>query len=162
MSTYTTTFTKTDAQKLAAKVGADLKQLQLFYGKPADAHIASYIEELVLFLTAGYLRSMDYAFARNGVYVVGVSYEVNTVSGTLVDNNPGRIPAGKDITGATFSTYRRPSSTYLALSSEQREAFDNIVPVKRHDAPDPLSDQVGAQDKTYSAGGQQLKRTTFN
>ncbi len=44
------TFTKTHAVYLASKVAADLKQMQLFYGKPSDESIEAYINEIVLLL----------------------------------------------------------------------------------------------------------------
>ena len=45
-SSYSTsdTFTRTHAVYLASKVAADLKQMQLFYGKPSDGNIEAYIE----------------------------------------------------------------------------------------------------------------------
>ncbi len=48
-SSYTvsesTTFTVSHARHMAAKVAADLKRIQRFYGAPSDAEIADYEAE---------------------------------------------------------------------------------------------------------------------
>ncbi len=157
-NTYTSTFTITHAQYLASKVAADLKQMQLFYGEPKDDHIQELVEELTLFLKNGYLQSIDYGFKSGGTWVIAVSYEVNPVTGLFIDNNPGRIAPGKNINGATFSSHRRPSRKYDLLSPAERETFDNLNPIKWTGAPDPQTGLLGAYDKTYSAGNQQLNR----
>ena len=161
MSTYTSTFTATHAHYLATKVAADLKQMQLFYGEPTDAHIADLLEELTLFLKAGYLQSIDYGYKRDGKFVVGVSYEVSNVTGQLIDQSPGRITQDANVTGASFSSYRRPNAVYHSLTPRELEAFNNSNPIKWVNAPDPQAGLFGVHDKTYSAGGKQLTRKTF-
>ena len=46
--TTTSTFTRTHAIYLASKVAADLRQMQLFYGRPSNENIEAYIEELAI------------------------------------------------------------------------------------------------------------------
>lgn len=156
-STYTATFTITNAQYLASKIAADLKQMQSFYGRPTDAEISNYQQEMVILLKDGYLSSMDYGFQKDGLWVIAVSYSVNTLTGGL-DQSPGRIPPGKDITGAKFYSYRRPSQKYWGLQDSVRAGVDASNPVKREGADDPSVGLIGSPDKSYVAGGQQIDR----
>ena len=157
-TTNTNTFTVTHAEYLSSKIAADLQQMQGFYGAPSDAQIKLYIEELIAHLKAGYLKSVDYGYFKNRTWVVAVSYEANQLTGALIDNNPGRIPSGKDISGAVYWTYLRRNLKYDALTAEQKGAFLNTITLKRSGAEDPMNGVSGIQDKTYSAGGQEIKR----
>ena len=49
----TATFTLTHAKHMAAKVAADLKRLQRFYGYPSDQDIANYETEVIELLNNG-------------------------------------------------------------------------------------------------------------
>src|SRR5580692_1283973 len=103
MVTNTKTYTYTDARYLGSKVAADLKQLQLLYGRPSDNEIDLYVDEFVQLVKNGYLESVDYGYKRNNKWVIAVSYEVATFNS--IDDNPGKIHVGTDIGGASWSTY---------------------------------------------------------
>lgn len=157
-STYTSAFTVTHAEYLSSKIAADLRQIQSLYGSPSDIHINNYVQELIVLFKGGYLSSVDYGFQKNSAWVLAVSYQVSSVTGMLIDNSPGRVPPGKDITGATFYSYLRPSTKYNELSQTERQKVDDSITIKRSGAGDPQSGLMGIQDKTYSAGGQQVNR----
>ncbi len=53
----TSTFTITHARHMAAKLAADLKRMQRFYGAPSDDRIAAYETEVVELLKAGCWRA---------------------------------------------------------------------------------------------------------
>jgi hypothetical protein len=152
-TTINTTFTKTHAEHIASKIAADLHQLQRLYGYPSEKQINDYVVELVNFLADGYLKSVDYGFRKNGSWILAVSYEINETTGTLRDDNSGRIPVGKDITGATFGSYLRNSSRYEDLSSTEKDKVLTTIPIKRQGGDDPLSGLIGNHDKTYASGG---------
>ena len=73
MSSYTLTgsetFTITHAKHMAAKVAADLKRLQRFYGKPSNSDIEAYEKEVIQLLKFGYLKKVTYGFKRNGTWI---------------------------------------------------------------------------------------------
>lgn len=159
MSTInTSTFTVTHAEYLSSKIAADLKQIQAFYGDPDDARIDKYIQELIILLKGGYLLSVDYGFKKNDKWVLAVSYEVNQVTGTLIDNNPGKVPAGVDIQGARFGSYLRQSKKFEDLSEAEQNKINATLPFQRGGCDDPLSGLYGSHDKTYSAGNHEVKR----
>jgi hypothetical protein len=161
-SIITGTFTVTNAEYLASKIAADLKQMQMFYANPSDSDIECYVKELVIFLKGGYVSSVDYGFIKNEKWVLAVSYSVNPVTGQLIDNNPGRIPAGKDISGTHFTSHLRYASKFFVLSAEEQQKIKASAPVKRSPASDPQTGLYGVQDRTYSSGGQQVNRQIFS
>jgi hypothetical protein len=159
MSTITKTYTVTDAKYLGSKIAADLRQLQIFYGSPSDTDINAYVEEFVLLLKEGYLQECSYGFKKNGTYVVGVQYKVSEFG--TIDDNPGRMPVGVDITGASWASYLIKNSKYADLSNAEKQKVDSSLPVKRVSGSDPCLGANASQDKTYSSGSINLNRTTF-
>ncbi len=160
MSTTTKTFTVTDARYLGSKIAADLHQMQRFYGRPTDLEINQYIDEFVILLKDSYLESVDYGFQNNGSWVIAVSYEVGSFNS--MDQNPGRIVPGKDITGATWWTYLRKSSKFYNLSLEDRTKIEASLPFQRVGATDPQNSSIATYDKTYGSGEVEIKRKTYN
>lgn len=154
---YTTTgnktFTKTDAEKIASKIATDLFQFLRFYQFPSEKNIDDYVAELIILLAEGHLESVDYGFQKEGKWVLALHYEIYESTGSLKDDNAGRIPPGIDISGASWYSYLRKSKKFTALSTEQREKIEATIPIKRSGAPDPLSGLTGNYDKTYSATG---------
>ena len=53
--TQTTTFTRTHARHIAAKVATDLKRMHRLYGAPSDRWIADFEAEVIELLKEGYL-----------------------------------------------------------------------------------------------------------
>ena len=163
-STYTTTstFTRTHARYLASKVVADLRQMRLFYGRPSDADIDAYNDELTELLVGGYLESVDYGFRRNDSWVVALSYSVK--NGTLIsDDRAGRVPVGANIAGASWYSYLRYSDEWYELTDSGRAQIKKAIPIQRTNASEP---NVGAgnvwhEDKVYTSGGTSFKRRTL-
>ena len=152
-TTANTTFTKTHAEHIASKIAADLHQFSRFYGNPSDQAIKNYVQELVILLADGYLESVDYGFQKDGKWILALSYEVYESTGTLKDDNSGRIPPGKDISGATWYSYLRRSSKFWKLSNEDQEKIHTSITIKRSSASDPSTGVSSNHDKTYSSTG---------
>jgi hypothetical protein len=158
----TTTFTVTHAKHMAAKVAADLKRMQRFYGAPSDADIAEYEAEVIDLLKAGYLGTVTYGFRRNGDWIAPtVRYTAKDLAGMAAnDDDPGRVSPNADTSGASFYSYLTYSAAWDALTSEEREAFKRTLPLQRSGAPEPGINGYLVSDKTYSAGGRALDRAT--
>ena len=166
MSTYTrsetTTFTVTHAKHMAAKVATDLKRLQRFYGSPSDLDIAQYETEVIELLKGGYLGKVAYGFKRNGNWIEpALLYTARDLSGTSAnDDDPGRIRPGMDISNATFYSFLTYSSAWNNLSQAEKEVFENQLPFKRGGASEPGVTGYLNSDRTYSAGGRALDRSS--
>lgn len=159
---YTTTigitFTKTHAEHIASKIAADLYQMQRFYGSPSEQKIKDYVTELIAFLADGYLKSIDYGFKKNDEWILAISYEISQTTGGIRDDNSGRIPIGKDITGASWGSFLRYNDKYENLSSTEISEFQSKLPFKREGTTDPFNGQYSSYDKTYSTGGTDANR----
>jgi Bacterial HORMA domain family 1 len=161
---YTTssTFTRVHARYIASKVAADLRQMQLLYGKPFSSEIDDYMEELIVLLALGYLASVDYGFRRDGKFILSLSFTVASDGTLIADDRAGRIPAGVNISGATWYSYLRKNYKWSGLSDDERSRIEQSLPIKREGHPEP---QYGAgtftEDKVYSANGTGVKRRTF-
>lgn len=157
-----TSFTVTHARHMAAKVAADLKRMQRLYGKPSDADISNYEEELVQLLKAGYLDTVSYGYKRDGQWIEPtLRYTARDLSGgSGVDDDPGKIRPWADISGASFYSYLTYSASWHNLTSDQREVFKQSLPVRRGGASEPGINGYIEQDRAYSAGGKSLGRST--
>lgn len=158
--TDTTTFTVTHAKHMAAKVATDLKRLQRFYGRPSDIDIAGYEAEIIELLKKGYLGTVTHGFWRNGNWIEPtLKYTARDLaSASAIDEDPGRIRPGADISGATFYSYLTYSSAWERLSDAEKEAFKQRLPFQRVGAPEPGVTGYLSNDRTYSAGGRALYR----
>ncbi|MBG6118165.1 MULTISPECIES: hypothetical protein [unclassified Sphingobium] len=165
-SSYTisasTSFTITHARHMAAKVAADLKRMQRHYGKPSDADIATYEEEVVQLLKAGYLGTVSYGYKRDGNWIEPtlryMAKDLLGMSGT--DDDPGKIKPWADISGASFYSFLTYSPAWDALTSTQQDAFKKSLPFYRGGASEPGISGYLEQDRTYSAGGHALGRSS--
>jgi hypothetical protein len=155
-------FTVTHARHMAAKVAADLKRLQRFYGKPSDIDIANYETEVIALLKEGYLGTVTYGFRRNGNWIEPtVRYTARDLAGTAAnDDDPGRVRPGANISGAAFYSYLTYSPAWDILSWDEKEAFKNRLPFQRGSAPEPGVSSYFSTDRTYSAGGHALDRAS--
>ena len=158
--TETSTFTRTHARHMAAKVATDLKRMQRFYRKPSDANIADYETEVVELLKDGYLGTVTYGFKRDGFWVEPtLRYTARDLAGgSASDNDPGRVRPGADITGATFSSYLIHSPAWHSLDESQRKPVGDRLPFTRTGADEPGTNGYWVPDRTYSAGGRALDR----
>lgn len=159
--TETTTFTVTHARHMAAKVSADLKRMQRFYGKPFDSDIDSYESEIVEMLKAGYLGTVTYGFKRNGDWIEpALRYTARELAGDAANDDPGRVRPGADVSGASFYSFMTYSSAWDRLTSDERSKFKGGLPFQRGSADEPGVSGYLEQDRTYSAGGRALDRAS--
>lgn len=158
-----TTFTITHARHMAAKVAADLKRIQRHYGEPGDAAIADYEEEVVQLLKAGYLGTVTYGYMRDDKWIEpALRYTARDLAGaTDIDDDPGKIKPWADISGATFYSFLTYSSAWDGLTTAQKDAFNKTLPFYRGGAPEPDISGYLEQDRTYSAGGRALGRSSI-
>lgn len=166
-SSYTastsTSFTITHARHMAAKVAADLKRMQRFYGQPNDTRIADFEEELTLLLRHGYLGRATFGFRRNAAWIEPtLRYTTHDLQGaSSADDSPGRVRPGADTSGASFYSYVSYSSAWQELTSAAQAAFEKTLPISRTGAPEPSIDGYLNSDKIYSAGGRSLDRQSL-
>jgi hypothetical protein len=160
--TETKTFTLTHAKHLASKVAADLKRMQRFYGGPDDARIDRLEGEITELLRQGYLDTVTYGFRRDGDWIEPtLRYTAREMAGDGLDDDPGRVRPGANVTGASFYSYLTHNAAWDALTSTQRTAIEQQLPVQRTGAPEPsVSRGYFADDKTYSSGGRALGRAS--
>ncbi|EPX84735.1 hypothetical protein [Salipiger mucosus] len=153
------TFTVTHARHMAAKVATDLKRLQRFYGSPSDTSISNYESEAIALMKAGYLNYVWYGFKRNGLWIEPtLKYTAQDLCNGSVDDDPGKIRPGADISGASFASYLTYSPKWHALSTAEQDAFERGLPYIRTGAAEPAVNGYLANDKTYSSGGRALER----
>ena len=157
-----TSFTITHAKHMAAKVATDLKRLQRLYGGVTDQEIASYESEAIEFLKAGYLGTVGYGFFREGNWIEpSLHYSARDLQmATAADDDPGKVRPGADISGAIFWSYLTYSSAWDRLSDAEKEAFHGTLPFRRTGASKPGVTGYLVEDKTYSAGGRSLSRSS--
>lgn len=157
----TQTFTITHARHIAAKVATDLKRVQRFYGYPSDPSIAQYEAELIVMLKAGYLEEVTYGFKRGNDFIEPtLRYTAGDLAGGGSDDDPGRVRPGKDVTGASFYSFMSYSAKYYAATAAEIESALKDLPFQREGAPTPGVSGYLENDKTYSAGGRVLNRTS--
>jgi hypothetical protein len=166
MSSFTysesTTFTVTHARHMAAKVSADWKRMQRFYGRPSDNEIANYEAETIELLKARYLGTLTVGFLRDGKWIEPtLRYTARDLAGMSAnDDDPGRVRPGLNISGATFYNYLSYSPAWDALSANEKDAFKKRMPFYRTGKPEPTVSGYLVDDKMYSAGGWALSRAT--
>jgi hypothetical protein len=161
-STYTTTFTETNARYLASKVAADLLQLARLYGRPSEKWIDEFIEELAILLPGGFVASVDYGFQVNGDWLIVLRYVVRSDGTLTTDNRAGRIPAGVDVGGAGFASFLRFSEKWSRLSHQDRERIEKSLPFTRVTSDEPGTvNGIWVEDRVYSSAGVALMRKVF-
>ncbi|SHF40889.1 hypothetical protein SAMN05444279_1385 [Ruegeria intermedia] len=155
------TFTVTHARHMAAKVATDLKRVQRFYGSPSDSRIADYEAEAIALMKAGYLNYVWYGFKRNGLWIEPtLKYTAQDLYSGSIDDDPGKIRPGADVSGASFYSYLTYSPKWHALSAAEQDAFEQGLPYIRTGAAEPSVNGYLSTDKTYSSGGRALERAT--
>ncbi len=161
--TTTSTFTESHAIYLTSKVAADLRQMQFFYGKPSDIDIEKYIEELIILLINRCLKMVEYGFARGNDWVVVTRYVARFDGISITDERSGRIPAGADISGASWLSYLEYNDYYLwTLSEAQRQQISSKLPFQRTSGAEPGTSSGGwIMDRTYSKNGVSLSRGVY-
>jgi hypothetical protein len=160
--TTTTTFTRTHAKHLAAKVLADLYQCSLMYDRPDATRIPDYETELVEMLANSYVETYEFGFERHDRRVVSWRYSVGADGGLHGDANAGGIYARASVTGATYFNFMSYSSAWFALTATQKMAFESRLPFQRSTGTLPADgDGYWVVDHGYTAGGMRVARSTF-
>jgi len=158
--TVSNTITTTDARYIAGKVASDLKQLQLFYGKPSDSDIQDYVEELVAMLPGNYVQEVKYGFEKNGEWIVALQYRA-TYGGGLTDTGSGKVPV-VEIGDASFHSYLIHTNSWAALPPSRKESLLVNVGFRRTSGSDPRSNAAGwSYNKAYSVNGNGLQRGSY-
>ena len=159
--TGTQTFSRAHAKRISFKVATDLKRMQRFYGRPTDREIEAYELELIELMTAGYLRTVTYGFRRDDSWIEpALRYTAFELADPSFGDDPGRVRARADISGASFYSYLTYSKAWAALSGTEQDEFKKTLPVKRINAEEPGIDGYLQRDLSYSAGGRGLRRAT--
>ena len=157
-----TSFTLTHAKHLGSKVATDLKRMQRLYGSPTDQQISQFETEFILLTKDSYLESVIYGFKRAGEWVEPalIYSPTEAVGSQSTDDDPGKIRPGANTAGASFASYLTYTRAWSNLTEAQRAAIEADVPVKRTAAAkSPIAGAL-ERDKTYSAGGRSVERTT--
>ena len=165
-STFTesTTYTITHARHVGAKVATDLRRIQRLYnGRPNDSQIVDYEAEIIALMKAGYVDHVTYGFKRAGVFIEpSLRYRAAEILGSAaIDDDPGKIRPGANISGATFGSFLNYTSAWFSLTDAQRAAFRSSLPFTRSTGSEPGISGYLQQDRTYSAGGRSLQRATI-
>lgn len=166
MSSYSytdsVTFTVTHARHMAAKIATDLKRIQRLYGKPSDNDIADYEAEAVAMMKAGYVSTVTYGFKRDGAWIEPtLKYTARDLANASAnDDDPGKIRPGQNVSGASFSSFLNYTDKYFALTQGDRDAFRSGLPFQRTTGTEPPVNGYLTTDRTYSAGGRALDRSS--
>jgi hypothetical protein len=157
------TFTITHARHLAAKVKTDLKRIQRLYGYPSDVAIDNYESEITELLKANCLEEVIYGFKKNDHWLEPtLRYSAKDLQGYGGDDDPGKVRPGLDITGASFYSFLTFNSNWNTLSDSEKQALEAKLPFIRGTAETPkTSNGFFIDDKTYTAGGVSLGRSTM-
>lgn len=156
------TFTVAHAKHIASKVATDLMRFHRLYGRPTLTSIADYETELTVLLKYDAVDTVVYGFKRNGLWTMASARYVAQPGGSIqVDDDPGRIRPGYDVTGAVFTSFLTYSSRWTALTPDERNAIRGQLPFSRETQDTPTLEQgAWVDDRNYSAGGRGLGRST--
>jgi Bacterial HORMA domain family 1 len=151
-ATRDVTFTITDARYVGAKVGADLRLLNILYGRPGLDSITEFAEEAALLLRDRYLGTVDYGFrdAAANSWKLRLRYTATT-GGHLLDDRPGKLPTGAAVAGYPFFSYLTYSAAFDALTAAQQDAVRDVLPVHRVGADEPVTG-LGASQSGHGYG----------
>jgi hypothetical protein len=161
-STFTTTFTRTNAKHLAAKVITDLYQCSMFYGRPPEDRIEEYETELIEMLANEYVSSYEFGFKRDGKRVLTWYYTVGVDGGLHGDSNAGAIYAKAAVADVAYFNFMMYSDKWSKLTEIQRTNFKTSLPFQRTAGAAPADGNgYWRTDHGYSAGGVRIQRKTF-
>ena len=159
-ATETKTFTITHANYLASKLATDLKRMQRFYGSPSDTAIEKYEKEIAQYLKHGYLEKVSYGFKKDGNWIEPtLIYTANDIESSANDD-PGKVRPGRDISGASFYSFLEYSNEWFGLSDNEKEKFNDGLPIDRGTSDAPGINGYLEDDRTYSSGGKALSRSS--
>lgn len=162
-ATRTATFTITDARYIGAKIGADLRLLNILYGRPSLASIDDFAEEAAVLLRDSYLRTVDYGFRDTAAnsWKLRLRYTATT-GGYLIDDRPGTLPTAAAVTDYPFYSYLTYSATFLALTPARQDTVCDALPFRRGGADEPVTGLGTSQSgHGYGRNGTGVTRDVF-
>lgn len=159
-ATETKTFTITNANYLASKLKTDLKRIQRFYGSPSDIAIDNYEAEIAQFLKHGYMKKISYGFKKDGYWIEPTLIYTASDIESSINDDPGKIRPGRDISGASFYSFLEYSSEWYELSENEKEKFEDLLPINRGTSDVPGINGYLEEDRTYASGGKALSRSS--
>jgi hypothetical protein len=162
-ATRAATFTITDARYVGAKIGADLRLLNVLYGRPTVASIDNYVEEAALLLRDGYLDTVDYGFrdAAANSWKLRLRYAA-VRGGYLLNDPPGRLPTEAAVAGYPFYSYLTYSSAFNALTPAGQGRVREALPFPRAGANEPGTGLGTSQSgHGYGRNGAGVNRDVF-
>lgn len=159
--TTSETFTRTHARYISSKIGADLRLMMRYYGRPTEAEIEDYMVELTELLAGGYVASFEAGFRKDGVRVVSLLYEVRA-DGTISDDQAGGVYARADISGSSWFSYLTYSDKWSKLTPTERARIRDSLPIDRSPGEAP-GDGAGYWEsgRSYASGGVGATRRGF-
>ena len=168
MSSYTfsnsisDTFTIAHARRIASKVATDLLRFKRFYGLPSNTEIDQYEAELVVLLKYDAVDTVIYGFKRNDLWTMASAKYVALPGGSIyIDDDPGKIRPGLDVSNAHFTSFLTYSSRWWSLTEVERLRIINELPIQRGTGySSGLETGYWAGDRNYVAGGRGLGRST--
>jgi hypothetical protein len=160
--TATSTFTIIHARYLASKVAADMHLCAQYYGHPSEQQIRDYAEELAQYLNKGYIYEYEFGYKKDGRRLVTWRYRLDENGVLTTDDRAGKVVAYVDISGGLFFNFLTHNARWFRLPLEQREQFENSLPIQRTGGQPP-TDGAGywVSDRNYFSGGRGLSRETF-
>jgi len=100
--TTSSTFSIIHARYLSSKVAADMHLCAQYYGKPTEARVREYAEELAQYLNAGYLQEYEFGYKKDGKRIV--CCDIRWMRTVISRRTTGRQDCPYvDVTGAVFS-----------------------------------------------------------
>ena len=160
--TETRTFTISHARYVTSKIAADLDLMRCHYGWPSAEEITHYAEEAAILLNQRYLGSVEYGFKRNGKVIFALKYVARSDGTLQVDDRPGRVPFGLDLSGALHYSYLTYSDSFFRLPAEQQSTVQASLPISRSGSPSPeTGNGYWEQSRSYSSNGMGVVRSIF-
>lgn len=159
---YSETFSRTHARRLAGRVTTDLRQSHILYGSPSESSLEQYRLELEELLSGGYVDRYQFGFKRDERAVWSLRYVVGPDGSLTGTGSAGGVPVGHNVNGATFFNFLTFSDSWSWLNPAERKAVEQKLPFIRTDGT--LPSEVGGywtRDRTYAAGGVALERSVF-
>lgn len=161
--TLTDTFTKTHASYLASKVAADLKQMQLFYGKPSDGKIIDFAKEVEVLLVNKCLKMVAYGFHENNSWTYVLRYTVRSDGITLADDRSGSVPPKANVEESPWLSFLEYSDVWFDLSEDEQQEILDSLPFRRTSGTEPdFGSGRWSYDKTYYKSGTALERGVYS
>lgn len=160
--TQTRSWTITQARYVTSKIAADLDLMRAHYGFPPSAAVTAFAEEAAMLLARRYLNTVEYGAKVNGIVVFALRYQARTDGTLSTDDRPGRVPAGLNLSEASFYSWLTFSNVWANLGDAEKAIFESELPLQRAAGAEPAKG-YGYWDnqRSYSSNGEGVTRSTF-